>query len=346
MKKNIPVRDLSLPRLREYLLENEQKPYRYQQLCNWLYKKYCTDFEEMTTISKSFRSRISEDFLPLSITMAECRQEEETEKYLFYTRDNLSFESVLIRDQQRVTLCISSQIGCSLQCAFCRTGQIPLQRNLTQAEILEQYALVNRLIKPEEHITNIVFMGMGEPLLNYDNVVGALKIFLAEEGFCVSGRRITVSTAGIIPALEKLGREQLGIQPAISLNAPEDKLRSRLMPVNKTYPLEKLVQTANNYPLAPRRRLTFEYVLLKGINDSLDHARKLVHLIRPTRAKVNLIPLNYYPGCTFTTPTLDSVLCFEQYLRDNHISAFIRKSKGQDVSAACGQLAADYLQTS
>ena len=343
MKTTIPIRDFTLPQLREYLFQKGQKPYRYQQLTNWLYKKYCVDFEEMTTITKIFRAQLAEDFLPVSIILTEHQPEGETEKFLFQTLDHLSFESVIIRDQKRVTLCLSSQIGCSLKCTFCRTGKIPFIRNLSQAEILEQYALINRLLRPAEQITNIVFMGMGEPLLNYDNVIRALRIMLAEEGFCISGRRITLSTAGIIPELEKLGKEQLGIQPAISLNAVEDTLRTTLMPVNKKYPLNELIQTARQFPLAPRRRLTFEYVLIGGVNDSLEHAQKLVHLIRSTRAKVNLIPLNVYPGCPFEAPSPESVEQFEEYLREHHISAFIRKSKGQRVNAACGQLAAHYL---
>ncbi len=344
MMKKVPIRNLTFSRLQNYLEQKEQKPFRFRQLCNWLYKKYCVDFEEMTTISKKFRSELAEDFLPLSIFVEKRLQEEGAEKYLFRTLDGHSFESVVIYDQQRTTLCISSQIGCPLKCAFCRTGEVPFQRNLTQAEILEQYVLIHRQLLPERQITNLVFMCMGEPLLNYKNLVRALKIMLAEEGFCISGRRITVSTVGIVPALRKLGEEQLGIQPAISLNAPFNSLRSKLMPVNEKYPLHQVIRAARQFPLAPRRRLTFEYVLLGGTNDSLAHADKLVKLVKPTRAKVNLIPLNDYPGCPFTPPSPEAVEEFEKYLRDHHVSTFVRKSKGQGVYAACGQLTARYLE--
>ncbi len=239
---------------------------------------------------------------------------------------------------EHFTLCISTQVGCALQCAFCLTGKQGVSRNLSSGEILGQILAVQRENLSDTRISNIVLMGMGEPLLNYKQTVKALRMMLSEDGLNFSNRKITLSTAGIVPGIIKLGQEDFTINLAVSLNAPADKLRSELMPINNTYPLHQILQACRAYPLPERRRITFEYILLDKINDSPDHARALAGLLRAIRCKINLIPFNQTSETPFVPSSEEAILMFQNMLTDQGYSAFIRDSKGSDILAACGQL--------
>ncbi len=337
------IKDLSFQKLKSYLNSIGETKYRFHQITNWLYKKYALSFDEMTDIKKTLREKLRNEFDIISLKLIKRIKDNDTEKFLFACRDGHHIESVLIRDGDRRTICISTQIGCKLKCAFCRTGKIPFIRNLTISEILDQFILVNKSILPREKLTNIVFMGMGEPLLNYKNVVSAIKIIEDNHGLAFSGRRITISTAGLIPEMKKLAKENLNINIAISLNAADDEKRSYLMPINKNYPLKELLKVAKQMPIPRRRRITFEYILIKDITDSLKDAEKLVNLLKGFKCKVNLIRYNPTENDKFSPPDEKRVKEFEAYLWAHGITTFVRKSKGKNIKAGCGQLAADYL---
>jgi 23S rRNA (adenine2503-C2)-methyltransferase len=242
-------------------------------------------------------------------------------------------------DDDRITLCVSTQVGCGFQCLFCLTGVMGLERNLTSAEIVGQVLAANRLLGPDQRVTHIVFMGMGEPLANYAALVTSLRILTdAKLGLGYSPRRITVSTVGLVPGIEKLGRENLKVNVAISLHAATDEVRSKLMPVNRSFNLVALMAALKKYPLAPRQRIFFEYVMLDGVNDSPEDARHLVKLLRGLRAKVNLIPFNDWEGAPFQRPPLQRILAFQSILLDAGVTTTVRWSKGEDIGAACGQL--------
>jgi 23S rRNA (adenine2503-C2)-methyltransferase len=329
--------------IEEFVISRGEKPYRAKQLLRWIYQRGVSNFDEMTDLSRDFRDTLSRDARVTRLSAEEnVVSEDGTVKIRFRLDDGLVIESVLIPEEKRTTLCISSQVGCSLGCAFCRTGRMGFFRNLSAQEIVGQVISAREYWSREGGsylpVTNIVFMGMGEPLLNYDEVKRTIDILLCGWGFGFSWRRITLSTAGIPPLMLKLGGERL-INLAVSLNAPDDDTRNRIMPINKKYPLRELIGALRNYPLKRGRRITLEYVLLHRINDSLDHARALVQLIRGLKVKVNLIPFNPYPGSSFTSPPEKDVLRFQEILIDAHIHAIVRKSKGGEIAAACGQLA-------
>jgi 23S rRNA (adenine2503-C2)-methyltransferase len=261
-------------------------------------------------------------------------------KYLFRLADGNHIESVLIPEKNHTTLCISSQVGCAQGCRFCRTAQSGFTRNLTTGEIVAQVRDIAQTFEPSPAPINIVLMGMGEPLANYRNLVHALDIITdGNSGLGVSGRRVTLSTAGLAERLTDLGRDT-SVNLAISLNAADDKTRSQLMPINRRYPLAQLLAACRCYPLKPRNRITFEYILIAGLNDRPAHARRLADLLRPIRAKINLIPFNDHPGCGFRRPAEPAILAFQGILHDRGYTAIVRHSRGRDISAACGQLRA------
>lgn len=269
--------------------------------------------------------------------------EDGTEKFLFGLEDGGSIESVLIPDKDRLTLCISSQVGCAMKCRFCLTGKLKLQRNLRAHEIVDQIISVNRYLESERtgrKITNVVFMGMGEPLANFDEVVKALGRMT--EFMKISKRKITLSTSGISPMIHELGFKAPRVNLAISLNATTDEVRNRLMPVNRQYPLRSLLDACREFPLESRRRITFEYVMLQGVNDTPDDAKRLVRMLKGIPCKVNLIPFNPYLESEFRRPSDEEIAGFQRILLDGNITALIRKSKGRDILAACGQLKAGY----
>jgi len=314
--------------------------YRADQLIRRLYKKYAVAIDEITEFSKELRNLLRDVAYVSNIELVkQVNSKDKTSKFLFSLEDKQQIESVLIPDEDRFTLCISSQVGCAMGCLFCQTARCGLVRNLKSYEIVDQIIAVNRIINPAK-VTNIVLMGMGEPLSNFDEVVDALWRIVEFLG--ISKRKITLSTAGIVPKLLLLPQKAPEINLAISLNATTDEVRNEIMPVNKRYPIKSLIDACKKYPLQPGRRITFEYVMINGKNDSHEDAYRLVKLLSGIRCKVNLIPTNPYPGCELKRSPDEKIIAFQKILLKNNLRAFIRESRGQDILAACGQLRAGY----
>lgn len=334
------LKALNRTELESFLKSLELPSYRTRQLIHWIYEKLVKNIDDITVFSKELRKVLKEKAYISNLKIIEkTASKDGTTKYLLELEDKESVETVLIPDEKRLTLCISSQVGCPMGCAFCLTGTIGLRRNLHAHEMVDQVITVKR-----EHpdITNIVFMGMGEPLLNIENTIEAVKRLTDFMNFSL--RRITISTCGIPEKIEAFYRAFPKNPPnlAVSLNATTEEIRSKLMPVNRVYPLKDLLDTLRKIPLPPRRRITFEYVMLDGINDSEQDARRLVKLLKGIPAKVNLIPFNPADEMEFKRPPEERILRFQKILTDSHLTALIRKSKGQDILAACGQLKARY----
>jgi len=310
--------------------------YRGRQLATWIYRKGVVDLDAMTDLPKDFRAALAQRaVVALPGVERETPSADGSRKFVFRLHDGARVSSVLMPDEGRVTLCLSTQVGCGYACAFCLTGTMGLARNLTAAEMIGQVLCANA----KEPATHLVFMGMGEPLANYAELITTLRILTdAKLGLGYSPRRITVSTVGLVSGIEKLGRENLKVNLAISLHAASDETRSRLMPVNRAWNLDALMGAIRCYPLAPRQRVFFEYVLLDGVNDSPDDAQRLVRLLRNVRAKVNLIPFNDWPGSEFRRPPLARILAFQSILLDAGVTTTVRWSRGEDIGAACGQL--------
>jgi 23S rRNA (adenine2503-C2)-methyltransferase len=339
--KKVPIKTLSLDELRETLVAMGLKAYRAGQIFSWIYQHGAVSFDEMTNIAKTERELLSAAF---TITAPEVllveRSSDGTRKFLFGLADGHTVESVLIPDEDRQTLCISSQVGCRQACRFCLTAQSGFSRDLKANEIADQVLEISRILRREgaRDITNIVLMGMGEPLANFEEVARALRTITSEKGLGISPRRVTVSTSGLVPQIEQLAAAGLQVNLAVSLNASTDEVRDRIMPVNKRYPIRALMAACRHFPLAPRRRITIEYVLLKNVNDSPEDALRLAKLLKGIKCKVNLIPFNPFPGSGFQRPDDAAVRRFQQVLLDHHYTAPVRESRGQDISAACGQL--------
>jgi len=313
--------------------------YRARQLLHWIYERNVQSIDDITEFSKDLRSSIKKDAYISVLHILERKiSGDGAEKYLFKLEDNNTIEAVMIPEHHRLTLCISSQVGCAMGCLFCRTAQSGFTRNLQAFEIVDQILTVNRLIVPEK-ITNIVFMGMGEPLANMNQVLHAIQAII--ESLNISKRKITLSTAGITPKILTFGRKSPSVNFAFSLNATTDLTRDRIMPINKKYPFKSVLAVLREYPLESKRKLTIEYVLIEGLNDSSEDAQRLVKLLSGIRCKVNIIPLNPYEGSTMKRPEEAQVLAFQAILMENGIRAFIRESRGRDILAACGQLRAD-----
>lgn len=321
------------------------KKYRANQIIAWIYKRYAPDLEEMTDLSKSDRKRLSEVVTLSHLKIATHQKSKDgTEKFLFALEDGKQIETVLIRsEKKRLTLCISSQAGCTLDCRFCLTAQEGLKRNLRAEEIIAQFLSVQARLPESETITNVVLMGMGEPLANLKAVTEACVRMIAPEGLNLSARRVTVSTAGLVPQMKTLLQGPAPVNLSISLNATTNATRDEIMPkINRLYPLEVLMQACKTLPLPPRRSITFEYVMLDRINDSLDDAKRLTRLTRGISCKINLIPFNHYPGSPYQASPAEKILAFQYHLHQHNIRTTIRKSKGQDILAACGQLTSQF----
>lgn len=326
--------------LRAWLAAARQPPYRADQVLRWLYERGARTFTEMTDLPASLRRELETAFLIPSHHLAHvARGADGTRKLLLQFADGAAVECVLIPDPPRLTLCLSSQVGCAMGCRFCATARMGLYRNLATTEIVAQLIAARRELGPDERISNLVFMGMGEPLHNYDAVVTAIGILTAGWGFRFSPRRITVSTVGLLPRLERLARDT-SVNIAVSLIAATDAVRNRLAPVNRRYPLTQLVSVCRHLPIPQRRRITFEYVMLGGVNDAPTDAKRLIELLRGIRAKVNLIPFNPFPGCEFSSAPVETIERFQARLLEGGLHATIRTSRGSDIQAACGQLAA------
>jgi 23S rRNA (adenine2503-C2)-methyltransferase len=362
------LKNFTLPALEQFLQGQGKERFRATQIFKWIYQQDARTFEEMTNISKDLRKELeaTATISNLQIEAVESGSDG-TRKYLFTLADGQAVEAVLIPIEGRNTLCISSQVGCAMGCEFCLTGTFKLTRNLTTSEIINQIMAVKRdlLVNPvlpgtgvtsvpffadnDEDgddlgqdspvlIRNIVMMGMGEPLHNLDNVIPAIKIMIDGNGLQLSNRRVTVSTCGLVPEMKRLGDEVPNVNLAVSLNATTDELRDRIMPVNRRYPLEQLMKACSEFPLPGRRKITFEYVMLGGVNDSIDDAKRMLRLISGIPNKVNLIPFNEHEGCGFRSPKQSAIDAFHKYLIDRHVTVITRDSRGGDISAACGQL--------
>jgi 23S rRNA (adenine2503-C2)-methyltransferase len=325
--------------LEKTVAELGEPAYRARQLHQWLYKKRVRGFDAMTSLGKGLRAKLMQGFVVRWPELEERQLSYDgTVKYLFRLEDGAAIESVYIPEETRRTICISTQAGCPLKCGFCLTGISGYKRNLKPWEILGQVATVVEDAPHRDMPWNIVIMGMGEPLLNYEATVASLRVLMDHDGFGVSPKKLTLSTVGILPALEKLMEEPMRPNLAISLHAPNTKLRRELMPIEDKYPLEAVIAAAQRYPIPRGGLVTYEYVLLKGVNDTPGHARELVRLLRGSPCKVNLIPLNPAPEIPFQAPTAGSVSAFAQVLADAHITVSVRRPRGQDILAACGQL--------
>ena len=334
------LRDLTLPELGEWVTGLGEAPYRARQVFRWLWRRPVTGFHEMTDLPAELRRVLEARAQSSTLETVEVRASRDgTRKLLLRLADGGQIEAVLIPEGRRLTACISSQVGCGMACQFCLTATMGLRRNLRPGEIAGQLPALRSALGPDERITHIVLMGMGEPLANFPAVETALKILIAPEGLAFPARRITVSTVGLVPGIRRLARAALGVNLAVSLTATTDELRDRLVPINRRYPLGELLHACREFPLPPRRRMTFEYVLMAAVNDHIEDAHRLAGLLRGIRCKVNLIPLNEAPEIPFRRPARQRIEAFQQVLERAGYVAPIRESRGEDIAAACGMLA-------
>ena len=337
------ILEMSREKLIFWLADRKIASYRADQIQKWVYLRQADSFEPMTNISKEIRALLSQHFVIGRLAAEKIETSRDgSRKYLFKLKDGKYIESVLIPERDHYTLCVSSQVGCAQGCLFCLTAAGGFERNLTRGEIIAQVRDIKNELADPMRLTNIVFMGMGEPLANYKNLVSAISVITdTDAGLRLANRRVTVSTAGLVSRLADLGRDTR-VNLAVSLNATDNDTRDRLMPINRRYPLEKLLEACRQYPPSPGRRITFEYILLKNVNDSEENAKRLAKLLLPIRSKINLIPFNPFPGSNFQRSEASTITKFKDILNQNHYTAIIRHSKGQDISAACGQLSAAY----
>lgn len=337
------IKNLPYEKLKNYLISKGENPFHAVQIMKWLFQKDALSFDDMTDLSLDLRQKLKEKYEIQSLRMAQRQHSQDgTQKFLFELKDRSTVESVYMKTKGRITLCVSTQVGCRMGCKFCLTAKQGWIRNLTPCEIVDQVSEVQKSTKTR--ITHVVMMGMGEPLDNYENVLDALDILKSKWAFHISQRKITVSTVGLVPRITQFGKDS-DVNLAISLNAPNDEIRNKIMPMNKKYSMEAVLETARKFPLKLNRRITFEYVLLGGINDSLLHAKELIKKIKGIKCKMNLIPFNAFPKGAFKRPSDAAVGAFQKVLIDAHISAFVRKSRGRDILAACGQLCSEGYKT-
>lgn len=341
MTETINLLDLSREQLAAWLAERGIAAYRAGQILKWVYHRQADDFVEISDLAKQMRALLAGHFrIPRLEVRAEQTSADGTRKFLFGLEDGESIETVLIPERDHYTLCVSSQVGCAQNCRFCLTAKGKLTRNLTQGEILGQVRDVKNRLPDPERLTNLVFMGMGEPLANFEPLMGALAIITdGGVGLGFAAKRVTVSTAGLVPQMLAFGQRSR-VSLAVSLNAADEETRSRLMPINRVHPIDSLLAACRAYPLPPGRRITFEYILIKGVNDAPEDARRLARLLAPIRCKVNLIPFNPHAGSGFERPGEETILAFQEVLLSKHFTVIVRRSKGEDISAACGQLRA------
>jgi len=335
----VDLAELDRPALEAALAERGHESFRARQLFAWIYRRGITEVEAMTDLSRELRATLSASFkLTSPEIISRERSNDGTEKFLLRLADGRQIESVFIPDTPSMTFCISTQVGCAMACAFCLTGKMGLVRNLSAGEIVGQVRVLAHNVDLRDRAFNIVLMGMGEPLHNYDATMKALKILADEHGFALPPRRVTLSTVGLLPALERLAREPIMPNLAISLHAPTDVQRGELVPLNKKYGVSEVINACKRFPIRKRSRITFEYVLLAGVNDSPQDARLLAKLVASVKCKVNLIPLNAAPGIPFERPSDAAIDRFAKVLSERGVTVSVRKSRGRDIRAACGQL--------
>jgi 23S rRNA (adenine2503-C2)-methyltransferase len=346
-----PLLGLAPADLEAFIADLGEKPFRARQVSRWLHQRFVSDVAGMTDLSKALREKLAATTVIESPkVLKDTTASDGTRKWLLDVGNGNAVEAVYIPEDDRGTLCISSQAGCALDCAFCSTGKQGFNRNLTTAEIVGQLWYANRTLLADgitapwveqgrAPITNVVMMGMGEPLANFDNVVPALKLFLDDNAYGLSRRRVTLSTSGIVPMIDRLAQE-CPVALAVSLHAPDDALRDRIVPINRKHPIAELLASCNRYlPYAPRDFVTFEYVMLDGVNDQPEHAHALAQIARDVACKVNLIPFNPFSGTEFTASPRERIRAFQQVLKDAGVTTTVRKTRGDDIDAACGQLA-------
>ena len=340
------IYDLSLSDLQEYLVSKNLKPFHAKQIFRWLYDKRITDFDEMSDISKKMIEQLKEDFVIESLAVRDLQVSKDgTKKFLFEMKDGALVESVLMIFDYGFSACVSSQVGCNMGCSFCASGLLKKQRDLSAGEIVCQALMIqNELDKDNERLGNVVVMGTGEPFDNYDNVMKALSIINDPFGLMIGSRHISISTCGVVPGIRRFGKENLQYNLAISLHAPNDELRSKLMPINRAYPLNELFSALDEYSDNNNRRLTFEYLLLKGVNDSKKEADEIRQLLKGRNAYINLIPYNKVSEKEFETSSDENALRFYDLLKKNGVAVTLRQKKGDDIDAACGQLRANKLK--
>jgi len=335
--------DLNRSQLEKFFVNWGEKPFRAAQLVKWIHQRGVTDFSQMTNLSKSWRARLAEQFdLPTPQIIRAQEGADGTRKWLFRMIDGNGIETVYIPEANRGTLCVSSQVGCALDCRFCATGKQGFNRNLTAGEIIAQLWVARQqlsMVSQDRAVTNVVFMGMGEPLANFTNLVTSIELMLDDMAYGLSKRRVTVSTAGLVPAIYRL-RQVTDVSLAVSLHAPNDALRDRLVPLNRKYPIAELMQACRDYLQGMNHRvITFEYTLIDGVNDAPAQAKELIRLLEGMPAKVNLIPFNPFPGTTFRRSSDEAVARFQARLSGAGITTTVRRTRGDDIDAACGQLA-------
>ena len=339
-EKKLNLKGLSLKELEGFLTRLGEKKYKARQLFKWIHNKGLTDFENMSDLSKTLRAKLKEKAYVQSLKKLKSVKSKDgsTEKFLFELEDQGKIESVLIEEGKRKTLCISTQVGCALGCLFCATGKMGFKRNLNSGEIVDQVISIKKELYFDDKVTHLVLMGMGEPLLNYDNTLKAIAIMKSELGLGFASRKITLSTAGIVPKIYQMADYGLKVKLAVSLNAANDDLRSYLMPINKKYPIKELLKAARYYAQKTDQPMTFEYLLIKDTNDSKKDALDLSKIIRGISCKINLIPYNRVPDLPFEKPTEDTITNFRDILYPRCPAVTLRMSKGEDIQAACGQL--------
>jgi 23S rRNA (adenine2503-C2)-methyltransferase len=340
MKRNLLGLDPAA--LERWFAEQGEKAFRARQVLKWVHQRFEPDFARMSDLAKELRGKlVAGACIEAPQIVGDTEASDGTRKWLLKVDGANAVEAVFIPETNRGTLCVSSQAGCVLDCAFCSTGKQGFNRNLSTAEIVGQLWLANRLLEGDRPVTNVVMMGMGEPLLNLDNVIPALRLMLDDRAYGLSRRRVTVSTAGVVPGIDRL-RDECPVALAVSLHAPNDELRDRIVPINRKYPLAELVKACNRYlDKAPRDFITFEYVMLDGVNDGDAHARELVALAGKVRSKFNLIPFNPFPRSEFKRSPPERIRRFADILARAGLTATTRKTRGDDIAAACGQLAGD-----
>ena len=335
----VDLKNLSPSELEGFIKSFGKERYRSTQILRWLYQKGIHSVDDMTNLSKRFRQALREVSEISALQSVEVEQARDgTRKFLFELVDGNRIESVLIPDKARLTLCVSTQVGCALGCRFCLTGKNGLKRNLTASEIVNQILSVKETLSDNACITNIVLMGMGDPLANYENTMKAIELMIHPDAFKFSSRRVTLSTVGLLPQLARLVKEKVQFRLAISLNAPDEKTRNRLMPINRRHPLKSILEICRTFPLRRRARITFEYVLVEDVNDSPQNAKQLLKILKGIPSKINLIPLNEADGIPFKRPSEERMKRFQEILMEAGMTTIVRMSKGQEISAACGQL--------
>ncbi len=337
MEERVSLYDLNFPELTRWVAQQGQPAYRARQIFDALYQQNAVDPAEIKQLPKDFRQLLVRHFSGGPVAPGEEQQSADgTRKWLSKLSDGQFLETVLIPAKLRNTVCVSTQVGCAYGCTFCASGMNGFQRNLTAGEIVQQVLMVQQGIK--KRVTNIVFMGMGEPLANYENLLKAIRIINAPEGFHIGARKITISTVGLVPMIERLSREGLQIELSVSLHAPNDEIREKIMPVNQKYPVAQLIEACRQYIEATKRLITFEYILIDQVNDGLKEAAELAVLLKGLLAKVNLIPCHPIPGVPWKRPSLGRMLAFEKALRFKGVACTLRRSRGLDIEGACGQL--------